>query len=102
MHNILNKLLNICLLFNFFSKLVLQKTIFMKLKNIKNLTRSELKGIVGGDTASCVCRFGGTVTVSVPGHNTSDLLAAADRACGFSGGVTRCVSNALAPNTDIW
>lgn len=73
----------------------------MKLKNIKNLTRSELKSINGGDTANCLCKFGGTVTVTVPGHNTSDILAAADRACGFSSGVTRCVSNSLEPSTDL-
>lgn len=73
----------------------------MKLKNIKSLTRNELKSILGGDSANCLCRFGGTVTVNVPGHNTADILAAANQACAFSGGVTRCVSNSLEASTDL-
>ncbi|MFN1216998.1 bacteriocin-like protein [Chryseobacterium kwangjuense] len=67
----------------------------MKLKNIKKLTRNELKTVAGGNglSASCKCKRGGTVSVTVPTMNSNDLLAAAEQACGFSGGLSACVSN---------
>ncbi|WP_312994451.1 hypothetical protein [Chryseobacterium flavum] len=65
----------------------------MKSKNIKRLTRNDLKTFVGGLSASCVCNYGGTVSVTVSSMNSNDLLDAANQACGFSGGVDRCVSN---------
>lgn len=65
----------------------------MKFKNVKSLTRKDLKSILGGQTASCVCKYGGTVTVTISSDSTSDILAAGNQACGFSGGATRCVSN---------